>query len=112
MNKSKKYFCEAINEDFCYGLSYFIEEMKEQELTELTVALARRDTDKNYFFCSAHEVCINKTDDAQCGNECTFYEPRNGKKGCCKNRKPCYEPGDEFTLTVDGKLTPVKSGKS
>lgn len=101
------YFCPEISEEYCYTLNRIVDEMNEQELQQVTVAKAVRETNTNYFFCKAIDLPLSKKDDDPCGKSCSDYEPRNGKSGCCKYRGFCYEPGDEFTLTADGKLKSI-----
>jgi hypothetical protein len=50
----------------------------------------------------------NSYDYDGCGKVCDEYEPRNGKSGCCKHMSFCYEPGREYLLTIDGRLTEIK----
>lgn len=107
MKKQKLYFSD-FDEEKAYDLDHIIEEMKERELTECKVAIAIKDTDKNYFFCRAdQEVCIKPPEGNPCGKECRFYKPRNGKNGCCKFRGFYYMPGEEFILTIDGKIRAI-----
>ena len=107
MKRMQMYFCPAISEEYCYPLNRIVDEMNEQELQQVTVAKAVRETNTNYFFCKAIDLPLSKKDDDPCGKSCSDYEPRNGKNGCCKHRGFCYAPGDEFTLTPDGKLKSI-----
>ena len=103
------YFCDKISEEYCYPLKRIVDEMNELELQQVTIAKAVRETNTNYFFCKAVDECILKELDDPCGKSCTDYEPRNGKNGCCKHRGFCYAPGEEFTLTADGKLNKIST---
>ena len=106
MANKKMYFCDEIDEERAYSIDYFIEEMKEQQLTELTVYEAVRETKTEYFYCKAvREVCSKPPEGEPCGKECCDYIPRNGKSGICKHWGFCYTSGTAFTLTINGKLT-------
>jgi len=107
MNKEKLYFSEIINEEKAYTKSYLIDEMKERELFGIIVSEAVRLSNIDHFFCKYFGLVIMKEDEP-CGKECAYYEPRNGKRGCCKNRGFCYEPGKEFILKVDGKIKNIE----
>jgi hypothetical protein len=106
MKKQKLYFSD-FDEEMSYTLDNIIEEMKERELTECKVFEAIRELKTHYFFCKAVQECCDKIDDNPCGKNCNDYEPRNGKSGCCKHRGFCYIPGNEFKITIDGKLTTI-----
>lgn len=102
---NKKYYFSNIDEENCWTKKYFLEEMKEQGLTELQVNLAERVLRTNYFFCKAVGLVGEKGNEFDlCGKNCDLYKPRNGKSGCCKHRGFCYEPGKEFILNINGKL--------
>lgn len=107
MKRKQMYFCPDISEEYCYALNYIVDEMNELDLQQVTVARAVRETETEYFFCKAIDTPLVKDLDEPCGKSCADYEPRNGKNGCCKHRGFCYKPGDEYTLTADGKLTKI-----
>jgi hypothetical protein len=101
---TKLYF-SGFNEEICYPIEWILNEMKERGLDVVEVYLAQRELGTNYFFCKAVWLVSEHGDGfGDCGKSCEIYEPRNGKSGCCKHRGFCYEPGVEFTLTIDGKL--------
>jgi len=107
MKKEKIYFSD-IDGDYAHSIDYLIEEMKEQELEVIQVSEAERELATDYFYCkSIGEVFIKAPEGEPCGKECDDYEPRNGKSGCCKHRGFCYVPGKEFSLNVNGQLTPM-----
>ena len=109
MSKPKYYFCYQINDERAFTIDYFIDEMKEQELKELTLFSAVRETNTPYFFCKAiGEVSSKPPEGEPCGKICCDYKPRNGKSGICKNLGFCYTKGKEYILTIDGKLKPVQ----
>lgn len=99
----KKYFSHN-SQDECFGIDYYIDEMKEFDIEEMIVIEAVIDRSKDYFFCTEYMECGTI---GECGKYCKGYSPRNGKSGCCKHRGYCYEHGDEFILNVNGKLKPV-----
>jgi hypothetical protein len=106
--KRTKYYFSDIDEEMACTKEYLIDEMKEQNISELNVSLAEREVGVNYYFCKAvGEVGERGKDFEPCGKECETYEPRNGKSGCCKYRGFCYEPGKEFILNINGKLKEV-----
>jgi hypothetical protein len=113
MKKQKMYFCDEIDEERAYTIDYFIEEMKDQQLTELKVYEAVRETKTEYFYCkSVMEVCSKSPEGEQCGKECCDYKPRNGKSGICKHWGFCYTSGKAYKLTVDGKLSLIKAERN
>jgi len=103
MAKEKVYFSE-LEEDYARSIEFLLAEMKEDGLKQIEVNLAERDLKSNYFYCKAIDASVDKTF-TSCGKQCSDYEPRNGKSGCCKYRGYTYGPGKEFILTRDGKLT-------
>lgn len=89
---SQKLYFRNEDSEMCHTLDYFIDEMKEQGVSEMVVYKAKRDTCSDYFFCKANQqVGVKGEDYIPCGNECADYIPRNGKSGCCKYRGYCYE---------------------
>lgn len=105
MKKEKFYFSE-LEEENAYSIEYLLEEMKEQELTEIDVSLSVRDLKSDYFYCKElNEVCDKPPDGEPCGKLCSDYLPRNGKSGCCKHYGFVYIPGKDFILNINGKLT-------
>lgn len=110
----KKYFCYEIDNERCYSLDYFIEEMKENDYDKLLLYDANRVLRTEYFYCKAvGEICTKFPEGEPCGIECPDYEPKNKKNGCCKHRGYCYEPNEEikFILKKDGKLYKNRDAK-
>ena len=108
--KLQKYYFPEFEEDTAYSKDYIIEEMKEMGLTECKVAIGEKDNTKDYFWCRAFmEVCDNfLSRDESCGRECGQYNPKNGKSGCCRHKGYCLIPGEEFKLSIKGKLTKIQ----
>ena len=108
MKREKLYFSD-FDEEMAYTLDDIIDEMKERGYDRCEVSLAVRETDKSYYFCKmVREAYMKPPNGEPCGKECFHYVPRNHKSGCCKHRGYCYIPGEEFELTLDGKLVPIK----
>lgn len=113
MKKQKLFFCYELNDERAFTVDYFIEEIKEQQLSELTLFEIVRETKIEYFFCKAiREVCSKPPEGDPCGKGCCNYKPRNGKSGICKHWGYCYTSGKEYKLTADGKLKAVKAERN
>lgn len=96
MSKPKLYF-QTKESEYCQSLESFKNEMKINDVKEMTVYEAVKDDSKDYFFCQAvGEVTENN---GICGRDCTDYEPRNGKSGICNHKSCCYFPTNK-TLTI------------
>lgn len=102
---SKKLYFSEIEEDYANTLEFILEEMKERELSEITVNEAKREIQSDYFYCKKLQEVGEKEECSK--SNCEFYEPRNKKGGCCKYFGFTYEPSTEFKLTIDGDLTPI-----
>lgn len=104
MSKPKFYFSD-LDDEHCWYIEHIIDQMKVSGLTAIKVNVAKRELKTSYFYCKAvGEIGDTGLDFDPCGKLCDLYSPRNGKSGCCKHRGFCYEPGEEFILTIDGKL--------
>ncbi len=101
----KLYFSEI--EDCAYTIDYLTGEMLERGYTEIKVYEAKREVGVDYFWCKLFEA-IGDKNEGGCGKVCDSYKPRNGRSGCCMHRNYCYEYGEEFILTIEGKLKPIK----
>lgn len=110
MKKEKLYFAADIDDEKAYTKSVLISEMKERNLEKIIVKKAIRELKTEYFFCKAvGEIGLKGDGYDPCGKGCDAYEPRNRVNGCCKYRGFCYEPGEKFILTNDGKLKPISN---
>lgn len=94
----KQFYFENEDADHCYLEEYFQQQMDDEGLTEMTVLEAHKSKDKEYIYCTDIGECGEAK---ECGKECTSYEPRNGKNGCCRHRRTIYEHGGEVTLTFN-----------
>jgi len=97
---SKFYFCDE-NDERCYRLQWFKDDLEIGDSIELTEAEMEIGTD--HFYCNEYMEVGLKGEG--CGKECESYSPRNGKNGRCKHSKNCYTHSDKkFTLTkIDDK---------
>ena len=92
----KYYFQE--DETRCYLLKYHLDYMKENDIKEMVVYEAIRETEIGLFYCTF----FNETGEVGegCGKECKEYKPRNGKSGRCCYSGHFYKQGKEKTLTL------------
>lgn len=106
--KEKYYLCEEIDDERYHSINFLISEMKDLELSEVTVMDGKRITGLGYFYCQKDgEIC--EKGQMTCGKgNCENYIPRNAISGCCKHWGYCYEPDKEYKLTVDGKIITIK----
>lgn len=83
-----KYYFERLDSEGCYPKEYFIDQMKDNDITEMEVYPAKVEYGTGYFWCSEYGEIgeIGET----CGHLCDEYRPRNGKKGRCVSHKNCY----------------------
>jgi len=90
-----KLYFDIHNEERCYPKDHFIQEMKDNFITEMQVHPAKMVTGEDFAFCTEFDDCVEvRTGD--CGKFCESYSPRNGKNGRCKFSHNCYEPTDEI----------------
>lgn len=92
-----KYYFETKESETCYDLESIKDMMRADGITERTVFEAIKDNVGGYFWCKAIGEVGEK---GQCGKQCSDYEPRNGKSGCCKYFGSLYTATDK-TLTVN-----------
>lgn len=84
-----------------YSLDQFKDQMKEEELTEMTVYKAEKYKDDDYFWCREFLDYGEKGQDT-CGRWCDKYNPRNGKSGCCTHYSTIfYNPTDEQVILTN-----------
>lgn len=86
---AKKYF---LNEDkeVAYQLGYWKDYMADNELKEVVLLEAKRETGTGYFYCKEFGEIGNVNEG--CGKQCEKYKPNNGKNGRCAHYGYCYEP--------------------
>lgn len=85
----KMYFLKGC-EEVCATLEYWKEYLKENNLEELELYKAKRETGTGYFFCKEFGE-VGEVNEG-CGRLCEKYKPNNGKNGRCKHYGYCYEP--------------------
>ena len=95
----RELFFKSTDDEFCYTEEHFIVEMEENGIDEMIVFEADKMMRSDIFYCKKHGG-IGETAES-CGKQCSDYNPRNGKSGCCKHRGFCYEnTGISKTLTL------------
>lgn len=96
-------FFSKDDDEYCYKLKWHIDYMLKNEISELDLYLARRETDVPYFFCK-HFYQVGDKIEGGCGKMCEGYQPRNGKSGACRHYGNTYEKTDRlFTLKINKK---------
>jgi hypothetical protein len=83
----------------------WLREMGDREYIHLKECNIERG--KGTFFCMVFHLVF----DEPCSRACKCYDPRNGKKGCCKHFRNTYSPGKEYILYKSGKIVPIKFAK-
>jgi hypothetical protein len=78
----------------CYPIDYHLDYMKENNIKEMDVFKAERETGTGYFFCKEF-MEIGETGES-CGKMCEKYIPNNGKNGRCKHYGYVYNQTDEI----------------
>ena len=91
-----KYYFQKDSER-CYNLKYHYNYMKENNIKEMQVFLAKKEVNSPYFFC-LHYYETGEKMEGGCGKVCDFYEPRNKKSGICKHTGYTYERTDKVKL--------------
>lgn len=98
MSKKYQYYFENENDDKCYTREHFDEIMKKENKPAVKVVKANPVKDCDFFWCNKYRDIYQRGD---CSSECDYYEPRNGKSGCCKHfSETLYEQGDKVILTL------------
>lgn len=82
------YFLKG-DEEFCYPLKHWEQYMDENELKEVELFEAERETGTGYFYCKEFGGVGNVHDG--CGKSCEKYKPNNGKNGRCKHYGYTYQ---------------------
>lgn len=94
-----KYYFSDHDEEMSFTLEAHKQQMRDNEETERTVFKAIKSNQTDYFYCNAiGEVGSKPPDGEPCGIGCSFYEPRNGKSGCCKSFRKLYTASDKSKL--------------
>lgn len=86
----KMYFQK--HDECCYTLDYHREYMQDNNLKQLELFEAKRETVTGYFFCKEYQ---ETGETGNCGKQCDKYSPNNGKNGRCKHYGYTYEQTDK-----------------
>ncbi len=92
---AKLYFQK--DDECCYGLDHHKDYMRENDLQELELFEAKRETGTGMFFCKEFGE-IGDVSERSCGKQCEKYNARNGKSGRCKYSGYCYEQTDTIKV--------------
>lgn len=93
----KLYFNLNTEPEFCYPLSYHMDQARENGLDKLELYLAKPVKNTDMFWCKAADALGLKSDNL-CGLQCSHYKPRNGRSGICKHKAHTYAPSEEKTI--------------
>lgn len=98
---SKKYYFLYENDEVCNDIDYVKNYMKKHGIKEIEIFKAKPyRVEGKAFYCVKYGLCGDDTFE-HCGNECSFYEPRNGKSGVCiYHRHWFYEPGEKIKINL------------
>lgn len=97
----KRYYFRNDDDEMCYPISSHIKHMVENQIKEMDIYLAERETESHFFYCK-HFFQVGEKSEQTCGKNCEAYQPRNGKSGVCKFSGFVYEKTDKcFTLKID-----------
>lgn len=101
----KMYFSN--DSGFCESLELHREFMKENNLDEMVLFEAKRETGTGYFFCKKFGE-FGETKDC-CGKQCSIYKPNNKISGRCKHYGFCYyeQTENKFLLRKEKKLLKI-----
>ena len=97
--KNKLYFRDE-NSEHPYLLEHHLDDAREDELEEITLFEAVRDTTHSEFiFCKFHDKVLEKEN---CGRGCEGYNPSNKRNdsGLCLERGKLYTWGEKKTFKV------------
>lgn len=89
----EKYYFEKDGDEMCHTEQWFKGELKDRELTEIEVIVARKTRIKGWFWCCAVDASKENCDCYK--KDCSDYSPKNGKNGKCENHSGHYEPTDK-----------------
>jgi hypothetical protein len=96
---SRKLFFRNEDSERCHERDYFISDMKDAGIKEMTVFKAKIMPTTDFFWCGAiDDACLNG--EGTCGVSCDDYQPRNGKNGRCKFHTHCYEPSEPVIIKI------------
>jgi len=71
--------------------------MVENQLSELRLFEAKRETGTDMFYCEKYEE-VGYKGVGSCGKICRGYKPRNKKSGACRHLGTLYEQTDKIKI--------------
>lgn len=96
---AQQFYFENVDAEYCYTEDHFIDQMKMEGITEMTVLKAIPGTEPDFFWCKHYGQMGEK---GGCGSICKEYAPKNGKSGCCKHyTNRVYFHGEDFTIQLN-----------
>jgi len=95
-----KYYFEDIDSEQCFTKDTFIDMMKFNNVKEMEVLEAIKETVSGMIYCKASGSVGEK---GECGKQCDDYQPKNGKSGMCRNQGQLYRHGDKVILKLNKK---------
>ena len=101
----KKLYFHELDDECCYHLDSILDYMKENEISELKIFEAKRETGSDYFYCKYYDCAAEKN--GECGKMCDGYQPRNGKSGICRHTGYCYEQTDKWKMLINPDLSTI-----
>ena len=108
MAKKKELYTSVLFDNY-RTIDNIISFMKDNDIKSMKVSLGKVIRNSDYFFCLADfEVYSRGTN---CGKQCPYYEPRNGKSGICKSYGYTFEPAKDYILYSNGELKESKEQK-
>jgi hypothetical protein len=109
--KTPKRYFEDAHDEICFNLDYFTDGMKEGESKVVYECVPEKIS--GYAWCS-HFGEVLDINEKTCGKSCKFYEPRNGKSGCCKDYTTTfYGVGDAVVLSIQNdKIVITKANEN
>jgi len=96
-----KYYFNEFDDERCYLLRHHLKYMVENNLKQMTIFEAERETEVDYFHCKKFGEIGEK---GMCGKDCSEYRPRNGKSGICNHTGYCYEMTNRSKLITINQI--------
>jgi hypothetical protein len=98
MSNKQPMFFGSEHEEMCYGINHFTDSMNEGESLIILKAVPCNHSD--VFWCKEFTEMMEKNQGG-CGKSCEYYEPRNGRSGCCKSHSHVYCHGEATTIKIE-----------
>lgn len=98
----KQYYFKNIDSEICYYKEKFIDDMKADGVSQMTVVKAYPYKESGGIFWCRDQAFCGYDSSETCGKQCSSYIPRNSKSGCCKyHTTTLYAHGEEITLKLE-----------